>query len=212
MARPSLSREELDALLAFLDRDRDRAGEKYQEIRQRLVKLFECRGLASPHEPADETMDRVATRLAAGEEIRTGEPAAYFYGVARNVLREHWVRQREEGGRLKAMSLVRPAARPGDDDTAEVEGRSACLDRCLESLPPETRRLVAAYYQGRGAPKIAARKELAAGLGISANALWVRAHRLRTRLERCVHECLDRARGGARPAPAPRAHEGGRQP
>ena len=87
MAR-GLTREGLEALLAFLDPDRDRAGEKYQQIRQRLVKMFECRGLTPPEEPADETMDRVARRLAEGEHVRAGEPMAYFHGVARNVLRE----------------------------------------------------------------------------------------------------------------------------
>jgi hypothetical protein len=48
------------------------------------------------------------------------------------------------------------------------------------------------HQQDRGAGTIAARKALAADLAISTNALWVRAHRLRAQLERCLRHCLDR--------------------
>jgi RNA polymerase sigma factor (sigma-70 family) len=189
MSGASLTREGLDALLAVLDADRQRAGERYEEIRRRLVKLFECRGVADPDEAADETMDRVARRLAEGEHIRAGEPAAYIHGVARNVLRERWRRQQER--RDASAAAPEPYARP-EEDAAELESRLQCLERCLAALTPESRRLVRAYYaQGSGWDS-AARKELAASLGITSNALWVRAHRLRVRLERCVADCLDR--------------------
>jgi len=201
VAGASLTREGLEALLAYLDPDRERAGEKYESIRLRLVKLFECRGAPLPEESADETMDRVARRLAAGERIHSAEPAAYFYGVARNVLREVWARQRE---RRAGPELVL-AAPPTDleKDPEDVESRAACLGKCLATLPLDTRRLVMDYYgQGVGARKIAGRKDLAARLGISTNTLWVRAHRARSRLERCVRECLDRKDASKPPSSA----------
>jgi RNA polymerase sigma factor (sigma-70 family) len=202
MAGAALTREGLEALLAYLDPDRDRAGEKYEEIRHRLVKLFECRGVVPPEEPADETIDRVARRLAEGEQIRSSSPGAYFYGVARNVLRERWAHQREHpaGPNLRRLPNL-PAPEPGDDLEA-AEGRATCLERCLATLPPETRRLVLGYYrQAAGARKIKGRKELAAELGISTNTLWVRAHRARSRLEQCVRECLDGQAASKRPPP-----------
>jgi hypothetical protein len=39
-----LTSEALDRLLEQLDSDRDRAAEKYEQIRQRLIKLFRWRG------------------------------------------------------------------------------------------------------------------------------------------------------------------------
>jgi DNA-directed RNA polymerase specialized sigma24 family protein len=207
-----LTREGLEALLAYLDTDRDRAGEKYEEIRHRLMKLFECRGIVPSEEPADETIDRVARRLAEGEQIRAASPAAYFYGVARNVLRERWALQRE---RREGPTPGQLPAGPGPEVAAEIddaEHRSACLEKCLDTLPAETQRLVVEYYrQGGGASKIVGRKALAATLGISTNALWVRAHRARSRLERCVRECLDHRVASKRP-PAPLEDEGEPRP
>ena len=201
-----LTREGLEALLAYLDPDRDRAGEKFQQIRQRLVKLFECRGVASPEEHADETMDRVARRLAEGEQVRAREPAAYFHGVARNVLREHWSRQRD-----RAVALMpgheRASPDPTDDHAGEAEARFRCLEGCLATLPAEMSRVITVYYVQAGAEKIARRKDLAAQLGISNDALWARAHRIRARLEICVRECMRNAGAIKRPA-TPRLDEG----
>lgn len=186
MARALLTRESFETLLAFLDEDRNRAGEKYQEIRSRLVKLFECRGVASAEDAADETMDRVARRLAEGEQIRAANPAAYFHGVARNVLREHWAaRDRLAAARPLPDELAEP-----QQPDEEADRRLACLERCLAELPPETRSLIVAYYRRREGSKAEARVALAARLGVSPNALWIRAHRIRTRLEECVRKCL----------------------
>lgn len=206
VAGASLTREGLEALLAYLDADRERAGEKYERIRQRLVKLFECRGILLPEDSADETMDRVARRLAAGEQIHAAEPAAYFYGVARNVLRELWAQQRERRPG-PGLPPAEPATDP-EDGPDDAESRAACLGKCLSTLPTETRRLVVEYYrQGGGARKIAGRKDLAVKMGISINTLWVRAHRARGRLERCVRECLDR-QGASKRLPRPHQEEG----
>lgn len=176
-----------ERLLGVLDSDRERAGERYETIRRKLLKFFEWRGCLRPDELADETIDRVARRLAEGEQIRAEDPASYFHGVAQNVLRETWARQRRE-----AEARATPAETPAAPDPAQedplVERRLACLERCLGRLPPESRRLVMAYY-GEGAP-IRNRKALAAELKIAMNALRIRMHRFRIRLESCVRACL----------------------
>ena len=197
-----LTREGLEALLAFLDPDDpERAGERYQEIRQRLVKLFECRGVTPPEEPADETMDRVARRLAEGEQVRTSERMAYFHGVARNVLREHWARQRKRPVALMP-DHERAAHDPaGSAEDGEAESRFRCLEGCLAALPAEMGRVITVYYVQTGAEKIARRKELAAQLGISTDALWARAHRIRSRLEHCVRECMQTGDASKRSGP-----------
>src|SRR5437773_826195 len=73
-------------LLARLDPDPQRAGEKYEALRRRLVAFFEWRGAPWPEEHADETIDRVAKRAAEDEAVINVE--AYAVGVARMVLLE----------------------------------------------------------------------------------------------------------------------------
>jgi len=46
--KQGLTAQALDALLALLDSDRDRAGEKYEEIRLRLTRYFEWAGAQAP--------------------------------------------------------------------------------------------------------------------------------------------------------------------
>src|SRR5436305_1633088 len=82
----ALTQEAFDRLLAALGEDRQSAGEKYLEIRSNLLRFFEWRGCPFPEDHADETMNRVAKRLAEGEEIRN--PSGYCTGVARLLLLE----------------------------------------------------------------------------------------------------------------------------
>ena len=140
----------------------------------------------------------MSRRLAEGEAIHTGDVGRYFLGVARNVLREAWERER----RRKTVDVTdhratRPMIAPPHPPDAR-EAALACLDRCLEALPPETRDLVIGYYDLQGGEQMRQRRELAARLGILPNALRLRLHRLRHRLEDCVQHCLER-----RDTPAP---------
>src|SRR5262245_54854713 len=132
-------RVSFDRLLTLLDGDPERAGDRYEAIRRKLIKFLEWRGCMRPEEVADETMDRVARRVGQGEQIHSADPLRYFLGVARNVLRETWARERRE--RVEAQA---PAAEPfydpsHDDDRAEVESRLACIERCLALFPAESR-------------------------------------------------------------------------
>src|SRR4029453_5040025 len=85
-----LTEDAFEKLLAQLDADRERAGEKYERIRHKLIKFFEWRGGASPEEYADRSIDRVARRVYEGAELRVSDPYLYFHGVALKVLKEHW--------------------------------------------------------------------------------------------------------------------------
>jgi RNA polymerase sigma factor (sigma-70 family) len=208
-----LTREGLDTLLAALDADRERAGEKYQAIRRRLVKFFEWRRCPSPEDFADETIDRVGRRVAQGEQIQASDPGSYFYGVARNVLRESWRRSRrheDEPLAARPEPTDDPARRERDEQAArEGERRLACLEGCLERLAPESRRLLLEYYEGEKGPRIARRQALADQLGIAPNALRIRVHRLRERLEPCVRACL--SQGSAAEKQIPRSATDGRE-
>lgn len=59
----ALSPEAFDAFLAWLDADRDSAGEKYEKIRRALIKDFVLRECIDPEALADEAIDRVIRDL-----------------------------------------------------------------------------------------------------------------------------------------------------
>lgn len=176
-----LTQESFDAMLAWLDPDRDRAGEKYEEIRCRLVKIFTCRGCCEPEDLADETINRVSKRLTDIESHFSGDPARYFYGVANKVHLEY----------LRKKPVPRVPVKPDDLDSIEQE--SACLERCMQGLTSDNRELVLQYYQYEKRAMIDHRQHLADQLGIAINALRIRAYRLRSLLQKCVEDCLERS-------------------
>src|SRR4030095_14278178 len=57
-------------LLAKLDADPEKAGEKYEKLRRHLIKFFECRGSFISDELADETLNRLGGKSAEGGEDR----------------------------------------------------------------------------------------------------------------------------------------------
>jgi len=173
---------DFEALLTWLHPDRDQAALKYEDIRFGLIRIFICRGSPVAEELTDRTFDRVMRKLPDFSGSYSGDPSLYFYGVARNIYRESL---RGEPARV----LPWPKQIPGEDDSREYD----CLEACLEQLPPESRRLVLSYYEETGQKKIDSRKRLASELGIDTYALRSRVHRLRLRLEECVHQCMNAA-------------------
>ncbi len=189
----SLTQEALDKLLWRLDADRESAGQKYENIRRKLVKFFEYRGCGIPEDLADETINRVVRRIDDGEEIRASDPYLYFAGVARNVLREYWEKPEREWMTLEDLP---PGKHPRQEPVASAGGESdqplECMNRCIEKLPPQNRELIIRYYSEEKRAKIENRKEIAERLGIPLNALRIRVRRLREKLEACVLACLNR--------------------
>jgi DNA-directed RNA polymerase specialized sigma24 family protein len=169
----TLHQSELDALLAWLAPAREQAGEKYEAIRQTLTKYFEWRQCVPADEHVDETIDRVARRLWAGEQIRTTDPYRYFHGVARHVWQESRRCRLREMQSWPHMIAMREQASP----------QSACLAHCLATLSPEARELLEAYY-------LDPRGDLAARLGITPNALRIRVFKEKQKLKSCAARCL----------------------
>lgn len=190
-----LTQKAFDQLLARLDRDRGRAAERYEDLREMLITFFEFRDSLAPEEQADETLNRVARRITEGQEIKDSSIETYVYAVARNVWREHLAQPQ----RLIAVDDLtnHQLTRQNSDERATLaadqellERRLECLESCLVTLSPEHRALIMSYYQGEGKAKIQNRKRLAAELGMPINALRIQASRLRDRLEACVSNCL----------------------
>lgn len=173
----TITRESLRDLLAWLDGDSEAAGQKYEIIRRRLIKIFISRGCADAEDLADVTITRVAVRLPEVRDGYVGEKIRYFYGVARKVYLES-TRRHE----IATDTLPQPAA-PRPNAVRD------CLRECLDQLPAEQRELVLEYYLYEKRAKIDHRERLAEELHISPNALRLRAHRIRGVLEECVRRC-----------------------
>ena len=184
--RRELTQEAFDKLLARLSADREEAGEKYQELRGRLVRFFEWQGCPSPEDHADEAINRLAYKVARGEEIR--DLSHYSFGVARMLLLE--IRKEQEKERRALCQL--PVAQTGPDETDSAEAELECLRQCLQSLSPDNRQLLMQYYRGEKGAKIENRRGLAEQMRIPLNTLRMRALRLREKLEACALKCLNR--------------------
>jgi DNA-directed RNA polymerase specialized sigma24 family protein len=189
----TLTQDAFDQLLGAFGGDRDSAGRKYLEIRNNLTRFFEWRGCTFPEDHADETINRMAKRLAEGEAIVNH--SGYAIGVARMLLMEiNKGRQREQAA-LAEIGAAPDVYLPANDD----ESRLDCLRNCLQTLSPDNRELILQYYQGEKGEKIENRKKLIDRLGIPVNTLRMRALRLRERLQSCVEECLNGPSLGRKP-------------
>lgn len=180
------TRDEFDALLAWLDKDRDRAGDKYESVRTKLIKIMDRRGCHSPEELADETINRVGHRIQGIADTYVGEPALYFYGVLKNVHKEWLKWTKAEPINLDSVTIRMPE--PAEDVGLIYE----YLDKCRHELKdPEDRDLIVKYYEKDKRAKIDHRKKLAHDLGITLNNLRLRIHRINTILQKCIVDCLN---------------------
>jgi len=188
-----ITAERFNTLLAWLDEDRGRAGEKYESIRHSLIKIFAWRGLNDAEDLADETINRVTLKVDGLIGSYKGDPTMYFYAVAKNLMLEA-TKSRQRHQRMPLAALKSLAAGP-DSDELEAELRAEALDRCLSKLTKEHRRLLINYYREQKESKITRRKAMAKTLDLRGNTLRVRVHRIRAKLEGCVRSELAHLRG-----------------
>ena len=184
--KTGLTEETFAGLLERLDADRDRAGERYEDLRRTLVRFFEWRSAPFPEEHTDETFNRVARKIAEGVEIKN--IIGYCYEVARLVLLETLKGPDSRRAPIEATDFE--AAADATDEATEKEARLVCLEDCLQRLPVESRELIVEYYREEKRGRIDGRRALAERLGLRREALGNRAQRLRDKLERCVNACL----------------------
>ena len=180
----SLTQEAFESLLTALGTDRDNAATKYLELHRNLVRFFEWRGCSFPDDHADETLNRVAKKIALGEEVRN--LSSYSLGVARLLLLEIIKERTREQNALKETANAQESA----DNSTDSEESLECLRECLKQLSDENRELVLQYYQGEKGEKVRNRKGLVERLGVPVNTLRMRVLRLREKLQGCVEECV----------------------
>jgi DNA-directed RNA polymerase specialized sigma24 family protein len=180
--------------LKWLDQGVDSGGEKYLEMRRRLAAYFDRKSCLGADELADDTLSRVAQKLDEKGSITGLSPAHYCYVVAKFVFLEYL-----RSGERSQVSLeeLPGAAQPHSRaplaaeamGTSGAEARLECLEHCLNKLTASDRQLILDYYHGEHRAKIEKRSQIALSLGVTMNALSIRACRIRQKLEVCVRRC-----------------------
>ena len=178
--------------LAWLDEGADSDGQRYLEMRERLILYFDRKNCLLPDDLADETLNRVARRLEEEKgAIETETPAKYCYITAKFVFMES-LRGKEKNNVplddvLNRKHSEQAAVEP--DEKEIKEKMLVCLEECTNKLESVNREIIFGYYHGEERIKIENRRALAKTLDISVNALSIRACRIRDKLEVCVKNC-----------------------
>ena len=168
--------------------------ESLQRLQPRLARFFAAR--VPDSFVRDDLIGRVNERILTRPESHTRieDLERFVFGVAKNVLQEHW---RESKRRVQteatlsetAENLVRSVTATVDASGVHTRrAMLAALKGCLEQLPESDRALAHRCY-GEERSKDA-RAALAAEFGISRNTLDARTSRLRAKLESCVRKKL----------------------
>lgn len=191
----TITSEAFSGLLKWLDAGENSEGQKYLEMRQRMVAYFDRKSCTTPDELADETLNRVARRLEE-ENIESETPSKYCYIVARFVFLES-LRTMDKASVPLDDFLQKPqrnqiaATSESEDEEKEIKEKMLdCLEHCTGKLEVVNREIIISYYFGSERVKIENRRSLAQKLGISSNALSIRACRIRDKLESCVGSCI----------------------
>lgn len=177
-----ISQQNFEKLLAWLDSDREIAGQKYEKIRLRLITVFERRGCFIADELADETINRVIKKIKPLEKNYEGDPSLYFYAVGKNVLSEFFKKPFPED--------LSPNVPYQEDEVEEESEVLKCLRNCLQTLTKEQHSFIINYYKKDKQEKIKERKRLAEERKATGESLRTKAFRIRIILQRCIERCL----------------------
>jgi len=172
-----------ERFLYWLGPDPETASRKYESIRTRLIIMFRARRCHCAEDLADVTFERVLRKLPDLITGFTGDPARYFYGVAKKVFLEYQ-RQITIDYRRFQISL------PTNIGNPDLENMLQQLDEALSIIPESDRELILRYYTDSGKNKINHRRVLAAQFGLRPSALRLRVFRIR----REIRDYISRSR------------------
>jgi len=175
-------------LLTILDPDPVRAEVAYRELRRQLVRFLEWQRCLEPEEAAQEALARGFKRIAEGADTAAAGARGYFFGIAKNVVKEGWKLRREEPVDPADLELAPSSAR----HLEQVEARLT-LSEYLGRLRGSERRLIVRYYTDD-------RVALCHEMGVTAAGLRVIVHRIRRKIQDRRDEEDPRPARASRPA------------
>lgn len=152
-----LSQEALNRLLAWLDEDRARAAEKYEQIRARLIKFFLDRNSKEAEALTDKTIDRVVNKLAEFEPEYPVNPIQYFLAVAWLMVTPS--QPKRESSKDDSVFEVKEQRRNISDDDVKWSGKAGGGDFLGFARDQPERRLPRRPPSSQPAPKKAAPRQ-----------------------------------------------------
>lgn len=181
-----------DKLLNWLGATVEESADQYEYIRRVLIKIFLARGLTNAEDLADETIDRVASRLTEIENTFTGEKIKYFLGVARFVAQES-LRKKE----IQIVNLNFVDAKAKNDIPAAVEQefstiQKKCLQECFSKIKERHKTLILNYYNKSHQEELSLYKSLAKEKNVTVPALRNQVYRVKMRLFECARKCSEK--------------------
>lgn len=182
MTDREITPEQFQALLEWLGPTPEEGAQKYEEIRNRLIRMLLKRGVSDPEDLTDEALNRVTKKVLDLRHTYVGNPLWYFISVAHHVWKES-LHSKE----IPFDEVPDPVIQP------EVNFARECLRQCLTLVAVDQRDLVLDYHVNIKKAKIDLHRKMAEELGLTTNALRLRVHRLRMTLEKCVIACLNGA-------------------
>lgn len=176
----TITPDSFSKLLLWLDEDTDQAGLKYQQIREKLIRIFISRGFSDSEDLADEVFNRVISKIETISEKYQGEKSLYFFGIASKIILE---------ANRKKEIRIDESITSATNNESRVDPKLECLDNCLKKLPPDQSALILSYYQVDKTDKILIRAGLAKRSSLNISTLRVQISRIRQTLKSCIEDC-----------------------
>jgi DNA-directed RNA polymerase specialized sigma24 family protein len=187
----AMNSEAFRRLLEWFDADKNSEGQRYLEIRGRLVSFFDRKNCVNADELADETLNRVARRLEEEGKLASETPEKFCYITAKFVFMESLRYKEKENVPFDEVIENKLFDKISEDEVIK-EKRLDCLENCTNSLDELNRELIFGYYFGEERIKIENRRSLAKKFELSPNALSIRACRIREKLQICMEKCVEK--------------------
>ena len=193
----TLTASAFENFLQYLDPHRETAGRIYSSLHAKLVLWLERRQCGNAPELASLTLETVADKMLADAPWQPRDLMAYCVGVANNHLLHHYreLALRQASFAEVPLHFEAQQAHEAQQNLMEKdaqEKREKCLRRCWQRLPDDEQRLLQEYYHEDWKTQVRQRRQLAARLRLSENALSTSAHRLRAALKGCMERCREK--------------------
>lgn len=179
----ALSRDDLDSLIAALEQ---RCG---ADLRRQLRRFIERKGGGTPGFDEDDAVQemwaKAAPDLIAGNGRRLENIRSWLMRIAMNCVIDHSRRRKAEMAALRGLFLIVDHTFPDSAEAASDRERSELLERALDRLGDQERKIVTAKFaEGLSS------SEIAEELGIPASTVRGKQQRTLARVKALIgHGC-----------------------
>lgn len=184
----TINEDDFNNLLAWLSPDREKAGEKYEKIRDGLERFFQFHRCGDPLALADETINRVALKVPTFTLNKEIKKISYFYGFAKRILLEYRSEIANREIQLEPGLPLKDKFSPDGEENPRLD----CLEKCLGQLSAGEREMVVSYYSKDKSAKFEFRKKMAEKRNLRVGTLHTKVHRIKIGLKKCIKDCLEK--------------------